>query len=357
MKETVSLIIPTYNEKDNITPLVERIHKALEGYDYEIVIVDDNSKDGTIDIVNSLSAKYPVKLLVRKNEKGLATAIIYGIKNTTNPIICVMDADLQHPPEKLPELFKAIENGADIAFASRYVPGGGSAGWGLTRRIISKGATQICHVLLPSSRKVHDTMTGFFIFRRSGVDPDKLKPIGYKIALEILLMGNFKNVTEVPYVFEVRTAGQSKLRMRTQMDYLRHIFSLMGRTGEGWRFLKFIGVGLSGVVVNEGILALVDHFTNWNIYLQLIPGIEVSIITNFFLNDYFTFADRRKGKTISLFGRLGKYNTIALAGAVINWGIAAGLVNAGLNKYIADFVGIVIAFIWNYFLSTVWAWR
>ncbi len=357
MKETISLIIPTYNEKDNITPLIERIHKALEGYDYEIVIVDDNSQDGTIDIVNGLSSKYPVKLMVRKNEKGLATAIIHGIKNTTNPIVCVMDADLQHPPEKLPELVKAIENGADIAFASRYVPGGGSAGWGLTRRIISKGATQICHVLLPQSRKVHDTMTGFFIFRRSGVDSDRLKPIGYKIALEVLLMGNFKNVTEVPYVFENRAAGQSKLRMKTQIDYLKHIFSLMARTGEVWRFLKFIGVGLSGVVVNEGILYLVRHFTSWNVFVQNLPGIEVSIITNFILNDVFTFADRRTGNTLSLFGRLGKYNTIALAGAAINWGIYTGMAHAGVNAYLSNFVGIVIAFIWNYFLSTVWAWR
>jgi dolichol-phosphate mannosyltransferase len=357
MKETVSIIIPTYNEKDNITPLVERIYKALKGYNYEIVIVDDNSQDGTIDIVNSLSAKYPVKLLVRKTEKGLATAVIHGIRNCTGKYVCVMDADLQHPPEKLPEMIKAVENGVDMAFASRLVPGGGTAQWTFLRKLISSGAIKISHVLLPSSRQVKDITSGFFIFDKSKVNLDKLKPIGYKIGLEILTVGNFDNVTEVPFIFDDRAAGQSKLKMKTQIDYLKHIFSLMRRTGEIWRFLKFIGVGLSGVVVNEGILWLVRHFTNWNVLIQNIPGIEVSIITNFILNDVFTFADRRTGKTSSLFRRLGKYNTIALAGAVINWGIYTGMVHAGVNAYLSNFIGIVIAFIWNYFLSTVWAWR
>jgi dolichol-phosphate mannosyltransferase len=357
MKETISLIIPTYNEKDNITPLVERISKALNGYSYEIVIVDDNSKDGTIDIANNLSARYPVRLLVRKNEKGLSTAVIHGIKNTKNPVIVVMDADLQHPPEKLPELIKAIDDGADMAFASRLVPGGGCAGWTATRKLVSAGAIKICHTLLPSSRRVKDITSGFFIFKRDRVDVAKLNPIGYKIGLEILLMGNMQKVTEVPFVFDDRTAGKSKLKAKTQIDYLKHIFSLMWRTGEYKRFIKFIAVGLIGTGVNVGILAIVEKATDWNHYVTLIPGIEVSIITNFILNDLFTFADRRTGKTFSFLGRLGKYNLIALAGAVINWGIASLLVNAGLNIYGADVIGIVIAFIWNYFLSTVWAWR
>jgi len=357
LKEKVSLIIPTYNEKDNITPLIERISKALEGYNYDIIIVDDNSKDGTIEAANKLAERYPVKLIVRKNEKGLATAVIHGIKNSAGSIICVMDADLQHPPEKLPEMIKAIEDGADMAFASRYIPGGGVPHWGLLRRVISKGAGQISHILLPSSRRVHDPMSGFFIFKREKVDPDKLKPTGYKIALEVLLIGNFSNVTEVPFIFEDRTAGTSKLKAKTQIDYLKHILSLMKRTGEYKRFFKFIGVGLSGIVVNEGVLFIVNKLTTWHGSIQLIPGIEISIITNFLLNDSFTFADRHTGKRSSFIGRLLRFNLIALAGAAINWGIATLLFNAGLNIYLANFIGIVIAFLWNYFLSTVWAWR
>jgi dolichol-phosphate mannosyltransferase len=357
MKDTVSLIIPTYNEKENIKPLVERVQKALNGYNYEIVFVDDNSRDGTIDIANELAARYPIKLLVRRNEKGLATAVIHGIKNCSGKYVCVMDADLQHPPEKLPELFKAVENGADIAFASRYVPGGGCPQWGLIRRIISKGATKVSHVLLPSSRRVKDPMSGFFIFKRENVNAEKLKPIGYKIALEILLIGNFNKVAEVPFVFEERTAGQSKLKAKTQIDYLKHVISLMKRTGEYKRFAKFIAVGLSGTLVNEGILLLVNSLTDWNHFVRLIPGIEVSIITNFLLNDTFTFADRRTGKTASFFRRLTRFNFIALAGAFINWGVGTLLITQGVNDYLALFIGIVVAFVWNYFLSTVWAWR
>jgi dolichol-phosphate mannosyltransferase len=123
------------------------------------------------------------------------------------------------------------------------------------------------------------------------------------------------------------------------------------------RFLKFIAVGISGTLVNLGVLKLVTIFTGWHEVIQLIPGIEVSIITNFFLNDIFTFADRRTGKTASFFGRLLKYNLIAAAGAVINWGVAALLVNTGMNIFLSDFIGIVIAFLWNYFFSTIWAWR
>ena len=357
MKDTVSLIIPTYNEKDNIAPLVERIHQALSDLNYEIVFVDDNSKDGTIDIANSLAPRYPVRVIVRRDERGLATAVVHGLKHAAGSIIGVMDADLQHPPEVLPDLIRALEGGADMVVASRYIKGGGCPNWGLTRKIISKVALMVSHLLLPSTRQVKDPLAGFFMFRRENIDPDRLKPIGYKISLEVMLTGNFRHIVEVPYIFEDRSAGKSKLRPQQQIDYLKHILSLMTRTGEIKRFLKFIGVGLSGTLVNIGVLRLVTAFTHWNPKVQLIPGIEVSIITNFLLNDYFTFADRRKGKTVSFFGRLFKYNLIALAGAAINWGIAALLVNAGVNIFLADFIGIIIAFLWNYFFSTVWAWK
>jgi dolichol-phosphate mannosyltransferase len=358
MKELLSVVIPTYNEKDNITPLITGVHQALAGCDHEIVVVDDNSQDGTIEIIKKLAAQYPVKLFVRRDERGLATAVIHGIKQASGNVIAVMDADLQHPPEILPKLFKAIQDGADMAIASRYIKGGGCPNWGVFRRITSKGALRIAHIFLPSSRRVKDPMSGYFMFRRENVDLLKLKPVGYKIALEIMIVGSFKNVVEVPFIFKERNAGQSKLRPQQQIEYLSHILSLMSRTGEFWRFVKFIGVGISGTGVNEGVLALVRTFTDWHGVFQLIPGIEVSIITNFLLNDFFTFADRRSGKVGSFFGRLLKYNLFAAAGAFINWGIAALLYNnAGLDIYLANIIGIVIAFLWNYFFSTIWAWK
>jgi dolichol-phosphate mannosyltransferase len=358
LKEKVSLIIPTYNEKDNIIPLIERISKALGGYNYEIVIVDDNSKDGTIEAAENLAARYPVKLIVRKTEKGLATAVIHGIKNSAGGIICVMDADLQHPPEKLPEMIKAIEDGADMAFASRYIPGGGVPEWGLLRRVISKGAGQIAHLLLPSSRRVADPMSGFFIFRREKVDPDKLKPTGYKIALEILLVGNFEKVTEVPFIFEDRTAGKSKLKAKTQIDYLKHVLSLMKRTGELIMFIKFVTVGLSGAIVNEGVYLFLTRYgglaaLDW---LAVIIGIEVSIITNFIFNYYFTFAARRAGQ--SFFIRLLKFNLTGAVGAVVQWSVFM-LFTRVFHVYdaISLAIGIIIAFLINYFVSRNWTWK
>jgi len=357
MKELLSVVIPTYNEKDNITPLITEVHQALIGCDHEIIIVDDNSQDGTIEIVKKLASQYPVKLFVRRDEKGLATAVIHGIKQASGNIVAVMDADLQHPPEILPKLYKAIQDGADMAVASRYIKGGGCPNWGLFRRITSKVALRIAHIFLPSSRRVKDPMSGYFMFRKENVDLLKLKPVGYKIALEVMLVGSFKNVVEVPYIFNERSAGRSKLRPQQQIEYLSHILSLMSRTGEFWRFLKFIGVGLCGTGVNLGVLSLVTTFTNWNEIVRVIPGIEVSVITNFLLNDFFTFADRRTGKVGSFFGRLVKYNVFAFIGAFINIGIYTLLTQHGVDIYLSDFIGIVIAFLWNYFFSMIWAWK
>jgi dolichol-phosphate mannosyltransferase len=229
-ENTFSLIIPTYNERDNILPLVERLSRTLANHQYEILFVDDNSKDGTVDVIADLSSKYPVKVLVRKSERGLATAVLHGLKFAQGNIIGVMDADLQHPPEINAALLKAIENGADMAVASRYVPGGAVPNWGLARRIISKGALTLAHLFLPASRKVKDPMSGFFMFRGDKIANIEFKPIGYKILLEMLVVGKFQNVVEVPFVFEDRSSGRSKMKARQQIDYLKHIFSLMART-------------------------------------------------------------------------------------------------------------------------------
>jgi len=358
MEEKISVIIPTYNEKENIAPLLSRVDKALAGYNYEILIVDDGSKDGTIEAASDLAERCPVRVIVRRDERGLATAVVHGLKSASGQIIGVMDADLQHPPEVLPSLIKAIQDGADMAIASRYIPGGGCPNWGLSRRIISRVALMISHLLLPSTRAVKDPLAGFFMFRRQNVDPARLKPIGYKISLEVMLIGRFQNVVEVPYIFEDRSAGQSKLNPGQQLDYLKHLFSLMARTGELGMLIKFMAVGLSGVVVNEGVYWLLTRFGGLAAYdyLAVIIGIEVSIITNFVLNDTFTFAKRRAGK--SFLGRLLKFNLICLAGAAIQWGLFMLFTRLfGVYDLLSNFIGIVVAFLWNYFINRNWTWK
>jgi dolichol-phosphate mannosyltransferase len=355
--EKVSIIVPSYNERDNVRPLLTRIAAAMAGCDYEVIIVDDNSTDGTIDIVKSLTGEFPVRILVRTEVRGLSTAVIHGLRHAAGSVIGVMDADLQHPPEKLPELIKAIESGADMVFGSRYVPGGGVPHWSLLRRIISKGASLISHLFLPSARCVKDPMSGFFMFRREKVDPDVLKPIGYKIALEILLLGRFEHVVEVPFIFEDRSAGASKLKASTQIEYLRHILSLMRRTGEVKRVIKFLIVGLSGVGVNQLLLWMLTDLAGLRYYISAIFSIEASIITNFILNDLFTFADRREGRGPYLL-RLLKFNVTCATGALIQYGILVLFTDIfGVYYLLSNLIGIAIAFIWNYFINSIWTWK
>jgi dolichol-phosphate mannosyltransferase len=354
----VSFIIPTYNENDNIVPLVERIHAAIGDRPYEILFVDDNSRDGTADTAASLVPKYPVKVLIRKNKRGLATAILDGLLYIQGEYVCVMDADLQHPPEVLPVLFREMDNGRDLVIASRYVPGGGCEGWKLSRRIISKGAITLAHVFLPDTRKYSDPMSGFFAFKRKVVEKAQLNPLGYKILLEILLMGDHKSVAEVPYTFVTRTRGESKLSAKTQKEYLRHLYSLMHRKGEDIRFIKFLLVGASGIIVNEGLLFILKELIKLTLPFASAIAIEASIISNFMLNDTITFRDRRTAGAKSFFSRLAKFNVVSLAGAAINYSATLLLTQVfGIHYLISNLIGIVIATMVNYLVNNWWTWK
>lgn len=370
MSKALSIVIPTYNEGDNIIPLVERVHNAMSAYDYEILFVDDDSRDNTAATVEKLSETYPVKVAVRKNERGLASAVVHGILNTTGQRVLVMDADLQHPPEVIPSLLKAAADGADIVVASRYVEGGGCQEWSLFRKLVSRVSTIIAHVFLPPTRPVKDPMSGFFMFDRKVVENARLQPRGYKILLEILMEGEFQKAIEVPFTFVTRDEGESKLNTRQQIEYLRHIYSLMRRKGELWRFIKFCLVGLSGVGVNVGLYWLLTRFAGFTPLDDAVAGsilsgnvaltisIEVSIITNFILNNFFTFTDRNRRGIIAFLGRLLNFNLICLIGALIQIGVTNLLaVGLGLYDLLSLVIAIVVATLWNYLLNTWWTWR
>ena len=358
MRKAISLIIPTYNERDNIVPLVKQIDHVLSEYDYEIVFIDDNSSDGTARLAETLSLEYPVKVIVRQNKRGLASAVVDGLGYVTGQVIGVMDADLQHPPGIIPHLLRAIEGGADVAIASRYVAGGGCQGWGIIRRIISKGAIFLAHLLLPSVRPIKDPMSGFFMFNRQVVADVHLKPSGYKILLEILMEGKFHNVAEVPYTFTTRSKGESKLNFRQQVEYLKHVYSLMRRKGELVRFLKFCLVGLSGVLVNMGLLWLLTEFAGLFYLLSAAISIETSIISNYLLDDYFTFHDRRSPTVKSALSRLLKFNLVSLAGLATNMGVLWLLTEVfGVYYLLSNLCGIAVATLWNYLVNTWWTWK
>ena len=358
MSKAISIIIPTFNERDNIVPLVERIDHALSNHDYEIVFVDDNSTDGTAELVRSLSSEYPVEVMVRQNKRGLASAVVDGIGCASGQFVGVMDADLQHPPEVILDLLREMRGGADIAIASRYVKGGGCQGWGLVRRIISKGAIVLAYLFLPATRLVKDPMSGFFMFHRQVVAQAHLEPTGFKILLEILMEGKFQNVAEVPYTFRTRSVGESKLSTRQQVDYLKHLYSLMKRKGELWRFLKFCLVGLSGVFVNMGLLWSLTEIAGLFYLLSAAISIETSIISNFILNNYFTFHDRRSSGVKSFLNRLVKFNLVSLVGLGINMGALWLLTEVfGLYYLLSNLCGIAVATLWNYLVNTWWTWK
>jgi dolichol-phosphate mannosyltransferase len=205
---------------------------------------------------------------------------------------------------------------------------------------------------------VKDPLTGFFMFRRDNVAADRLKPVGYKISIEVMLVGDFRHIVEVPFIFKERSAGQSKLRPQQQLDYLKHLLSLMTRTGEVKRFFKFLAVGLSGVIVNQGVLWLLTDFASLKYYVSALFSIEASIVTNFILNDFFTFADRRTGKSRSFLGRLLKFNVICLSGAVIQYGLLLLFTSVfGVHYLLSNLIGIAVAFLWNYFVNSLWTWK
>ncbi len=221
----LSLIIPTYNEAENLPRLVERVHRALEGHAFELVVVDDDSPDGTAAVAEELSRDFPLKLVVRTGRRGLATAALAGFRRADSQVVGVMDADLQHPPEHLRPMLAAINRGFDLVVASRYSKGGADLG-GAVRKNMSKAASLLTKAVVSPARKTPDPLSGFFLLRREVVDGVELKPVGYKLLLEVLVRGNARRITSLPYVFERRLAGNSKFNLSEQVRSLRHIMRL-----------------------------------------------------------------------------------------------------------------------------------
>jgi len=198
----------------------------MKELDYEIIIVDDDSPDGTWMKAKELSKTYPVKVIRRVNERGLASAVLRGFREASGDIIVVMDADLQHPPEVIPNLVRKAYEGYDLVVASRYVRGGGIEGWSMYRRLVSKGAIFLARFILPEARRVRDCVSGFFLVKRSIVEGVKLNPMGFKLLLEILVKCRPKLICEVPFTFRSRSRGESKLGYMEYINYLRHLLRL-----------------------------------------------------------------------------------------------------------------------------------
>ncbi len=350
MSATVSVIVPTYNERDNIPELVRRLDKAMSeaGIEYEVVVVDDNSPDGTAEVAEELSKEYPVKVLRRPGKLGLSSAVLDGVKVAAGRIIVVMDADLQHPPEAVPRLVRAVLEGCDVAIGSRYVRGGSVEGWSAFRKLISKGATLIARVLLPQARHVKDPMSGFFAFRREVVESgEEMNPRGFKILLEVLVRGNYGRVCEVPYIFGTRLAGKSKLGTSEIINYIVHVLNLSPH------YVRFMIVGGIGTFVNLGVL-LALRAVGLIHAVASAAAIEASVLSNFELNDRWTFRAHRSGGRL---GRLARFHLSSAAGIAVQWGVSNLIYYELLqNSLIAQLAGIVLGFVVNYTMSKKFVW-
>jgi len=219
----ISLIIPTYNETSNIKPLFKRIHSVLKDINYEAILVDDNSPDGTAKKAKSLVKKYPLRVIIRKKDRDLSRAVVTGFKAAKGNIIGVIDADLAHPTESIPLMLNILnKNAADLVIGSRQIEGGKIENWPMNRRFVSKLASVLARPLT----NVHDPMSGFFLMKREVIKNAPLKPRGYKILLEILVKGNYSKVIEIPIIFRDRLEGQSKLSAKVYLKYLIQLIGL-----------------------------------------------------------------------------------------------------------------------------------
>jgi dolichol-phosphate mannosyltransferase len=226
---SLALVIPTLREVENIRGLLGHIRSVLDPLeiDYEILVVDDDSRDGTEEIVSAIAAADPrVRLLVRKGERGLSGAVLYGWRNTDAAILGVMDADLQHPPELLPALIAAILSGNDLAIGSRYTEGGVLGAWNPVRKLLSKAAVWVTWPIQRSGIRAKDPMTGFFMVRRECLDQIEFQPTGFKLLLEVLVRGRIRSVAEVPFAFGSRYRGASKANFKVGWHYAKLLVRL-----------------------------------------------------------------------------------------------------------------------------------
>jgi dolichol-phosphate mannosyltransferase len=212
----ITVIVPTYNEAASLPILGQRLLAALAGRDWELLVVDDGSPDGTADLAESLASRLPVRVLRRPGKAGLASAVLDGFAHAKGDVLVVMDADLSHPPELVPALVEALRGGVDLAVGSRYVPGGATRDWPFTRQIVSRVACFLGNLLVP----VRDATSGFFALRRSVIEGRTFNPIGFKIGFEIMARGNYRRVVEIPYVFTDRQEGASKFGKDEILQYL-----------------------------------------------------------------------------------------------------------------------------------------
>ena len=356
---SISVIVPTYQEVKNLGHLIERVEAVVaeHGLDLEMWIMDDNSGDGTEELIASLDKPW-VNLVVRTENRGLSPAVIDGLKAATKDILIVMDADLSHPPEKLPELAKCLESGNDFVIGSRYVPGGSTdAEWGLFRWLNSKIATLMARPFTTAK----DPMAGFFAMRRAKFqEADYLNPVGYKIGLELIVKCGCSKLGEIPIYFQDRQHGESKLSFAEQMRYIQHLRRLWIYKYPTWsHILQFGVVGSSGVFVNLIVLTILE-LAGLSVSTALAGGIAMSVVSNFVLNRRFTFSYARAGSILIQFLKYVGACSIGMVVQFVTSKYIHGLLvddQVPLATQISALCGIAAGMVFNFIMSRFFVFR
>lgn len=343
--DKVTIIIPTYNEAENIPELVRRLKASVDGV--RILIVDDSPDYKTAKVASELGCQ----VYQRTQDKGLSKAVVDGIDFCgDSEKIVVMDADLQHPPEVLPRLIEAL-NKNDFVVCSRYVKNGGCTEWDLDRKVISKVANLVAR---PLQYEVRDLVSGFFGFKKEGLpNLSTVNTKGFKIMLELLVRGHWNSIAEIPYMFEPRTKGESKLSKQKITDYLVQLFWLYLYK---WRWIKFGLVGAIGVFVYMPILYCLTEFTPLWYLPSAIIGIICASTSNYFLNHLWTFREHRAGH--SHIRGWAKYQLMSGITDGMYIGLLALLVEiAGMWYMLAAGVAMVAVFIVKFKVASKWIWN
>lgn len=356
----LAVVLPTLNERGNITPMVERLEKALGPSGWEAVFVDDNSDDGTAEEARRIGQSDPrVRVIQRIGRRGLASAAIEGMCATAAPFVAVMDADHQHDPALLNDMLRAVRSGDyDLAYASRFAEGGNADG------LSSKGREKGSRLANALARKLTgteltDAMSGFFLLRTEQLrkQAPNLSGIGFKIMLDILATAKPRlKVKEFPLKFAERLSGESKLDNGVVVDF---IAGLIDRYLGRWlpvRFALFGMVGGLGVFVHMAVLAILYWPEEIGFGWAQAIATMVAMTFNFWLNNLLTYRDKKLGGASALFAGWLKFCAACAVGAFANVAVATVLNEQGLVWWGAALVGVAIASVWNYALSSKFVW-
>jgi len=355
----LTVVVPTFKERDNVTPLVERLEAALSGIAWEVVFVDDDSPDGTAVRAKEIAVRNPrVRCIRRITRRGLAGACIEGILSSAARFVAVIDADMQHDEKLLPRMLEILSKGEqDMVVGSRYIAGGSANSFSSRRSTISRLATRLAQRLMGVS--LSDPMSGFFMMHRTSFDSlaSKLSTQGFKILLDIVITARGTlRIVEEPYVFGARIHGESKLDAQVGLDFLGLLLAKMTGGAVTPRLLSFLLVGASGIVVHLVALRVALAFLGHGFAIAQTTATLIAMTSNFLLNNALTYRDKRLSGLAMLNGLLGFY-AVSSVGALAGVSIASWLYASGSVWWIAGIAGALVGVVWNYALSNLLVWR